>query len=159
MSSIIACMLPAPPARIPFTGRGVLSSEFRPMDCASRLAGSTVRTTTWRPRSAALSPIAAAIVVLPTPPEPQQTMILVRRSSMSRSTTSGAALTGRPPRPAARSRCTLVAKGLGELVEGGQVDPVLDQRQRIAGLLGLVETAALRPLRAGSVRLVGEFVG
>jgi len=56
---------------------------------ASLLAGSTVSTTTWRPRSAARRPIAAATVVLPTPPDPQQTMILVRRSSISLSMANG----------------------------------------------------------------------
>ena len=49
-----------------------------PIDCASRRAGSMVSTTTLRPRSAARSASAAEVVVLPTPPEPQQTMIPVR---------------------------------------------------------------------------------
>ncbi len=103
MSSIIACRLPpeapsgarsASPSPVCVlspngTGRGVLSSEDRPIDWASRRAGSTVSTTTCLPRSAARRPRAAAVVVLPTPPEPQQTMTRVRRSSMSRSTSSG----------------------------------------------------------------------
>jgi hypothetical protein len=76
MSSIMACMLPSP-VLIPATGRGMLSSDVSPIDWASRRAGSTVRTTTCRPRSAARSPIAAAIVVLPTPPDPQQTIMRV----------------------------------------------------------------------------------
>ncbi len=50
-----------------------------PIDCASRRAGSMVSTTTLRPRSAARSASAADVVVLPTPPEPQQTMMPVRR--------------------------------------------------------------------------------
>ena len=58
------------------------------MDWASRRAGSTVSTHACLPRSAARRPMAAAAVVLPTPPEPQQTMILVRRSSMIRSMSS-----------------------------------------------------------------------
>ena len=90
MSSIMACRLP-PPSPCPSgsgTGRGVLSSEVRPIDWASRRAGSTVSTTTCLPRSAARSPSAAAVVVLPTPPEPQQTMMRVRGSSSSRSTSS-----------------------------------------------------------------------
>ena len=44
-----------------------------PSACASRLAGSIVSTTTVRPYSAARSAIAAAVVVLPTPPAPQHT--------------------------------------------------------------------------------------
>ena len=48
-----------------------------PIDCASRRAGSMVSTTTLRPCSAARSARAADVVVLPTPPEPQQTMMSV----------------------------------------------------------------------------------
>ena len=44
-----------------------------------------VSTTTLRPRSAARSASAAEVVVLPTPPEPQHTMISVPRSSRSAS--------------------------------------------------------------------------
>ena len=44
-----------------------------PRAWASRLAGSMVSTTTLRPYSAARSAIAAAVVVLPTPPAPQHT--------------------------------------------------------------------------------------
>jgi hypothetical protein len=44
--------------------------------------------------------MAAAAVVLPTPPEPQQTMILVRRSSMIRSMSSFTGAIAMPP-PAA----------------------------------------------------------
>ncbi len=58
------------------------------MDWASLRAGSMVSTTTFRPRSAARSPSAAAVVVLPTPPEPQHTMIRVCGSSSSGSTSS-----------------------------------------------------------------------
>ena len=50
-----------------------------PIDWASRRAGSMVSTTTLRPRSAARSASAAEVVVLPTPPEPQHTMIPVPR--------------------------------------------------------------------------------
>src|ERR1022692_4725097 len=179
MSSIMACKLPAEPvspcssrpssspiwspppwsagsaARTPGTRRGVLSSEDNPIDWARRLAGSTVSTTTWRPRSAARSPTAAAIVVLPTPPEPQQTMILVRRSSMSWSTTSGTGVVLIGLAPQICSRGTLVAQGFGQPVERGQVDPVGDQRQLVARLSSLVEQAALGPLRAGGPCLVG----
>ena len=56
MSSIMACSSPPPAPSMPFTRRGVLSSESMPMDWASRRAGSMVRTTTLRPRSAARTP-------------------------------------------------------------------------------------------------------
>ena len=79
MSSIIASRLPPADVSMPATGRGVLSSCAMPIDCASRRAGSIVSTTTRRPRSAARSASAAETVVLPTPPEPQQTMISDRR--------------------------------------------------------------------------------
>ena len=69
------------------------------MDWASRRAGSTVSTHACRPRSAARRPMAAAAVVLPTPPDPQQTMILVRRSSMIRSMSSFGATLMLPPAP------------------------------------------------------------
>ena len=88
MSSIIACRVPPAVTSVPATNRGVLSSEVSPMDWASRRAGSTVSTTTFLPCSAARSPSAAAVVVLPTPPDPQQTMILVRGSPISRSMSS-----------------------------------------------------------------------
>ena len=81
MSSIIACSSPSAPGTS--TRRGSLSSSSRPRDCASRRAGSMVRTTTVRPASAAASASAADVVVLPTPPEPQQTMIRVSRSAIS----------------------------------------------------------------------------
>ena len=53
-----------------------------------------------RDRTANLAIFAAAAVVFPTPPEPQQTMILVLRSSMSRSMSSlGGLMLMRPPAP------------------------------------------------------------
>ena len=52
---------------------GVLPRSLMPSAWASRLAGSMVSTTTVRPYSAARSAIAAAVVVLPTPPAPQHT--------------------------------------------------------------------------------------
>ncbi len=55
--------------------RGVLSRSVSPIDCASRRAGSIVSTTALRPCSAARSASAADVVVLPTPPEPQHTMM------------------------------------------------------------------------------------
>src|SRR5579864_7092003 len=137
MSSIIACRLPPPEVSTPSTWRGVLSSEVRPNDWASRRAGSTVSTQACLPRSATRKPIAAAAVVLPTPPEPQQTMILVLRSSMIRSMSS---LTGamlcflRSPLrrgPLARSCRPLLPERVGELVQARQVDPVGDHRQLV----------------------------
>src|SRR3954447_3351260 len=48
----------------------------RPSALASRLAGSTVSTRTLPPRwAAAMAAVAAAVVVLPTPPDPQVTTI------------------------------------------------------------------------------------
>ena len=92
MSSIIASREPPPlPLSTPGTGRGVLSRASMPIDCASRRAGSMVSTTTLRPRSAARSASAADVVVLPTPPEPQQTMMPRLRSS-SRASTSRSCL-------------------------------------------------------------------
>ncbi len=69
----------------PTTARGTLSSSDSPIDCASRRAGSIVSTTTLRPCSAARRPSAADVVVLPTPPEPQHTMIRTSGSASSAS--------------------------------------------------------------------------
>ena len=76
MSSIIASREP-PPVPVADPGhraRGVVEASI-PIDWASRRAGSMVSTTTLRPRSAARSASAADVVVLPTPPEPQHTMM------------------------------------------------------------------------------------
>ena len=111
MSSIIASRDPPADRSIPGIGAGVLSSSDSPRDWASRRAGSMVSTTVRRPASAARTPRAAAVVVLPTPPEPQQTMMCVAgsasRASMSRvaADSHSAGLMGAAPvpSPAARS--------------------------------------------------------
>src|ERR1700691_5777814 len=165
MSSIIACRLPPddspadaplspgpsplePPlsvTRLPGlsgtgTSRGVLSREVRPIDWASRRAGSTVSTTTCRPCSAARRPRAAAVVVLPTPPDPQQTMTLVRRSSIRRSMSSGGGAAFWPvmlclplasgallgAAPPAHSCRPLLAEGGRQAVQAAQADAVGD---------------------------------
>ena len=99
MSSIIASREPPAVRSMPVTGRGSLSSTVRPRDCASRRAGSMVRTTTLRPASAARTPIAAAVVVLPTPPEPQHTMMRVPGSRIRSSMSNGGALGARARLP------------------------------------------------------------
>ena len=99
-----------------------------PIDWASRRAGSMVSTTTLRPRSAARSASAADVVVLPTPPDPQHTMMSVAGSS-SRASTSR---TGEPSVPATRGPTRVVGltpspvcrARLGQLVEPAEVDAV-----------------------------------
>ena len=99
--------------------RGVVQL-VKPIDWASRRAGSIVRTHTRRPRSAARSASAAAVVVLPTPPEPQQTMIRVAGSSSMPSTSRRR---GRVRRLAAdQSWRWPVAELVGELVQAAEVD-------------------------------------
>ena len=120
MSSIIACSSPPLAVSTPDTSRGVLSSSDRPMDWASRRAGSMVSTTTLRPRSAARSASAAAVVVLPTPPLPQHTTIRVAGSQRTASRSSRGRLSGAAhgaPIPASRSRS-------GQLVQPAEVDAV-----------------------------------
>src|SRR6202022_1598035 len=77
---------------------GELPRSLIPNAWARRLAGSMVRTTTVRPYSAARNAIAAAVVVLPTPPAPQHTMtrfdVSCRTAPMSRA--CGAVLIERP---------------------------------------------------------------
>src|SRR5918993_1207607 len=77
MSSIIASRLPGPRAGSPLalTGRGELESRSSPSAWASRRAGSMVSTQVRRPAWAAHSATAAAVEVLPTPPDPQHTTI------------------------------------------------------------------------------------
>src|SRR6185437_9213331 len=152
MSSIMASRVPPAVASGSGTGRGVLSRLDRPMDWASRRAGSTVSTTTCRPRSAARRPSAAAVVVLPTPPEPQHTMIRVRGSSSRRSVSSRGAtfvspLTAVPARaPIPRSRGPLLLQGRREPVQPGQVHAVGYQRKVVAGLAGAGQHAPVLAL-------------
>src|ERR1700722_1374511 len=66
------------------TRRSVLPIPSRPNALARRLAGSTVRTSTLPPWcTAAMTPAAAAVVVLPTPPGPQAMTISLAASSPS----------------------------------------------------------------------------
>jgi len=76
MSSIIACNSPDTSGAIG-TRCGSLPRSWMPSAWARRLAGSMVNTTTVRPYSAARIAIAAAVVVLPTPPAPQHTITLL----------------------------------------------------------------------------------
>ena len=62
------------PASRPATSVGVLGRDCTPKESASRRAGSTVTTQARRPARAAARAKVAETVVLPTPPEPQQTM-------------------------------------------------------------------------------------
>ncbi len=63
-----------------------------------------VRTTTRRPCSAAHTPSAAAVVVLPTPPAPQQTTMRVWSSVSRAARSSAGALVAIRPSPARRPR-------------------------------------------------------
>src|SRR4051794_27440602 len=137
MSSIIASSRPPASVSTPVTSRGVLSSRASPMAWASRRAGPMGRTTTRRPCSAARSPSAAAAVVLPTPPAPEQTplralgsatsastprAVLVRRCRPCAAVALAAALT-RVPRCVAPCSChPLIAELLGESVQRAEVD-------------------------------------
>ena len=79
MSSIIACNSPGTSGSSG-TRCGELPRSLTPNAWASRRAGSMVNTTTLRPYSAARSAMAAAVVVLPTPPAPQHTTTRLLRS-------------------------------------------------------------------------------
>ena len=102
-----------------------------PSACASRFAGSMVSTTTVRPYSAARSAIAAAVVVLPTPPAPQHTTTRLdvsdRIDAMSRA--GGVVLICTP----------WCAERFGQFVEAAEVDAVGDGGQLQPGHLELVE--------------------
>ena len=80
----------------------VLPIPSRPSAFASRLAGSTVSTSTFEPWvTAAINAEAAAVVVLPTPPGPQATTISLVASRLSREWVGASAepsLAGRPAR-------------------------------------------------------------
>src|SRR5262245_42883423 len=126
MSSIIACSSPLT-SGASGTRCGVLPRSLIPSAWASRLAGSMVSTTTVRPYSAARNAIAAAVVVLPTPPAPQHTTtrleVSVRIEPMSRA--GGVVLIdfssiGR----FACSSDALMGERLGEFVQAAEVDSV-----------------------------------
>src|SRR4051812_46646701 len=165
MSSIIASSDPPPSVAVsPATGRGVLSRASIPIDWASRRAGSMVRTTTRRPRSAARRARAAEVVVLPTPPDPQHTMIPVCGSSSMASTSRdrtpvrtcgptrerlrlgrrwGVLIAPSPPSSCACSCQPLLAQHAGELVEGAEVDAADQLRQLVRRDLELLDQRAL----------------
>src|SRR3954452_13067219 len=87
-SSIIAHSSPSTSTEI---RRGSLPSSSSPSEFASLRAGSIVTTTTRSPRSAIPRATAAAVVVLPTPPEPAQITIRLPSSSDVSMRTSRAA--------------------------------------------------------------------
>src|SRR6266550_684787 len=62
------------PGQSPSMRLGVSASDSRPRASARRLAGSMVTTTDRRPWRAPSKARTAAVVVLPTPPDPQHTM-------------------------------------------------------------------------------------
>src|SRR5262245_26162396 len=110
MSSIIAC------SSVSLTCRGLLSNSDSPSACASRRAGSIVNTTVRRPWcSAARNAIAAAVVVLPTPPEPQHTTIRMRGSPSTASTSN--------------TQSSLAGQHGREPLQAHEVDSVTEQRQ------------------------------
>ena len=127
-----------------------LSSSPSPSDWASRRAGSMVSTATLRPASAAYSAIAAAVVVLPTPPEPQVTTTLVYGSCEHRLRSSG----DRCAHPAD----SLVGQQVGQFVHAAQVGTPSTSRgsgqHRHAGRGQLVATAS----RSASTRIACSAV-
>src|SRR5918996_3118950 len=120
------------PSKSPSTRRGSLPSSSRPSESASRLAGSIVTTATFRPRSAIPIASAAAVVVLPTPPEPAQTTI--RRPS-STEVTDVTVRTKSDQAFADREGDGLRATARVELGDD-VVEDVLDGALRVAELLG-----------------------
>src|SRR6185437_6389994 len=131
MSSIIACSSPGTSAASG-TRCGVLTRPLTPSACASRLAGSIVKTQTLRPYSAARSAIAAAVVVLPTPPAPQHTTtrLDVSRRIDARSSTGGVVLIDLLLwSDSLRSPDALIVERFCKLVEAAEIDPVGDGGQ------------------------------
>src|ERR1700692_25385 len=127
MSSIIACSSPGT-SGASGTRCGELRRSLIPSAWARRLAGSMVRTTTVRPYSAARNAIAAAVVVLPTPPAPQHTTTRLEVSDRisCMSSAGGVVLIDfysiSPIRD--RSSDALVGKCFGEFIEAAEVDAV-----------------------------------
>src|SRR5438552_13113725 len=90
----------------------------RPRALASRLAGSTVTTSTLPPcLTATMAAAAAAIVVLPTPPEPDEMAISLAASSCSSEPARGDMAAPRRP---GTSVTQLGAQGLAQLAGGAQ---------------------------------------
>src|SRR3954469_3213885 len=126
---------------------GSFPSVSRPSELASRRAGSIVTTATRRPRSASPRATAAAVVVLPTPPEPAQ--ITIRRPASIGSTEVSMRTRGRETPwsrclPAVPASDQAFAYGEGHRlrtaarVELGHdvVQDVLDRALGVAELLG-----------------------
>src|SRR4051794_129282 len=151
MSSIIASSEPPALASTSATARGVLSSSVSPIDCASRRAGSMVRTHTFRPRSAARSASAAEVVVLPTPPEPQHTMMDEASSRASTSNGFAAVVT--------TSHHALRDEAVGHLVEPTQVDGLGLQWQLVRGPAEAEQDLALTVLELDPVRVLCRLGG
>src|SRR6266540_2338949 len=107
MSSIIASRPPGSRSSdpLPRTGRGSLESTSRPSAWASRLAGSMVSTQVRRPCCAPRSATAAAVEVLPTPPEPQHTTMLAEPTIASSGEASRAVTAAPRPRPGPACCC------------------------------------------------------
>src|SRR4051812_15293933 len=146
MSSIIACSSPVT-SGASGTRWGVLPRLSMPSACASRFAGSIVSTTTVRPYSAARSAMAAAVVVLPTPPAPQHTTTRLEVSDriVCKSSARGAVLIGALCSSRKRSSPNpLGGKRFGEFVQTSEIDTVADRRQ-------------LEPRNVEIVELLGTF--
>src|SRR4051794_27631989 len=162
MSSIIASSDPPLLSSSPATARGELSSSVKPIDWASRRAGSIVSTQTLRPCSAARSAKAAAVVVLPTPPAPQHTTMDAEPSSTSTSTV----VTRPPPRPPPRdgpgyagSRHSLFGELAGEFVQAGEVDRLGEKRKLVGRPLELAQHRAFALLEQHPAGVLGVLGG
>ncbi len=86
------------------TRTSVLPKRSRPSAPARRRAGSTVSTSTFPPRwVAAIVAMAAAVVVLPTPPDPQA--MTISRDASNASIDSTSSSVPRRPRALPAIRC------------------------------------------------------
>src|SRR5881227_4045015 len=99
---------------------GVSASDCRPRASERRLAGSMVTTTARRPCRAPSRARTAAVVVLPTPPEPQHTMTRRVRAS-------GANVTAVPMSRRGLQGAHGLREGGGELVDLGATELGLEQ--------------------------------
>src|SRR5437879_3212380 len=103
------------PGHSPSMRLGVSESDSRPRASARRLAGSMVTTTDRRPWRAPSSARTAAVVVFPTPPEPQHTM--TRRVRVSGPNVIAVPMSWRPRR---FERFDGVGQGGGQALDLGR---------------------------------------
>src|SRR6266403_1831877 len=129
------------------TARGSSPSAPTPSESASRRAGSIVSTTARRPRSAPQSAIAAAVVVLPTPPEPTQ---MTTRWSRTRASSISASSTPASVRALRGERAQLALGVTEQSAHLGETELLTAEKRQLDGRHRHRRTQAPQVMRVDS---------